>query len=175
MYQTFHQVMVFWAGPSYMPYHFSSFQRHFWTLVRLAITKYSCLFGSLCRKLLQSKVNERNPFRQAVILLGHPYQLIHFFEFSNRLQNSPYFCVFKYARAVKQKVWKEAYGRVRLARFARLRFLRHALPISLLILGKKTDCFAVYLSKKNFDVLSQQCLMNFFVQFVLKFRTAGDS
>ena len=23
----------------------------------------------------------------------------------NRLQNSPYFCVFKYARAVKQKVW----------------------------------------------------------------------
>ena len=24
-----------------------------------------------------------------------------------RLQNSPYFCVFKYARAVKQKVWNE--------------------------------------------------------------------
>ena len=23
----------------------------------------------------------------------------------SRLQNSPYFCVFKYARAVKQKVW----------------------------------------------------------------------
>ena len=36
----------------------------------------------------------------------------------HRLQNSPYFCVFKYARAVKQK-------------------LRHALPISLLILRKK--------------------------------------
>ena len=57
-----------------------------------------------------------------------------------RLQNSPYFCVLKYARAVKQKVWSEAenserdwgetlkirlfflasphtpYGRVRLAR-----------------------------------------------------------
>ena len=29
------------------------------------------------------------------------------------------------------------YGRVRLARFARVRFLRHALPISLLILRKK--------------------------------------
>ena len=33
-----------------------------------------------------------------------------FLEFENiykdlRLQNSPYFCVFKYARAVKQKVW----------------------------------------------------------------------
>ena len=67
-----------------------------------------------------------------------------------RLQNSPYFCVFKYARAVKQKVWNEAenrerdwgethtpYGRVRLARFARVRLLRHALPISLLILRKK--------------------------------------
>ena len=73
-----------------------------------------------------------------------------------RLQNSPYFCVFKSARAVKQKVWNEAenrerdwgetlfflsphrpYGRVRLARFAHARLLRHALPISLLILRKK--------------------------------------
>ena len=66
-----------------------------------------------------------------------------------RLQNSPYFCVFKYAQAVKQKAWNEAEnrerdwgetrdGRVRLARFARVRLLRHALPISLLILRKKT-------------------------------------
>ena len=31
----------------------------------------------------------------------------------NRLQNSPYFCVFKYARAVKQKVWNEAENRER--------------------------------------------------------------
>ena len=62
-----------------------------------------------------------------------------------RLQNSPYFFVFKYARAVKQKVWNEAENRerdwgetfVRLARFARVRLLRHALPISLLILRKK--------------------------------------
>ena len=44
-----------------------------------------------------------------------------------RLQNSPYFWVFKYAGAVKQKVWNEAEnreqdwggGRVTLARFAR--------------------------------------------------------
>ena len=69
----------------------------------------------------------------------------------SRLQNSPYFCVFKYARAVKQKVWNEAenrerdwgetphtpYGRVRLARVARTRLLLHVLPISLLILKKK--------------------------------------
>ena len=65
----------------------------------------------------------------------------------SRLQNSPYFCVFKYARAVKQKAWNEAEnrerdwgetrdGRVRLANFARVRLLRHALPISLLILRK---------------------------------------
>ena len=57
-----------------------------------------------------------------------------------RLQNSPYFCIFKYARAVKQKVWNKAentpYERVRLAYFARVRLLRHALPISLLILRK---------------------------------------
>ena len=30
------------------------------------------------------------------------------FAVTSRLQNSPYFCVFKYARAVKQKVWNEA-------------------------------------------------------------------
>ena len=30
-----------------------------------------------------------------------------------RLQNSPYFCVFKYARAVKQKFWNEAENRER--------------------------------------------------------------
>ena len=30
-----------------------------------------------------------------------------------RLQNSPYFCVFKYARAVKRKVWNEAENRER--------------------------------------------------------------
>ena len=31
----------------------------------------------------------------------------------NKLQNSPYFCVFKYTRAVKQKVWNEAKNRER--------------------------------------------------------------
>ena len=30
-----------------------------------------------------------------------------------RLQNSPYLCVFKYARVVKQKVWNEAENRER--------------------------------------------------------------
>ena len=33
--------------------------------------------------------------------------------YDGRLQNSPYFCVFKYARSVKQKVWNEAENRER--------------------------------------------------------------
>ena len=43
-----------------------------------------------------------------------------------RLQNSPYFCVFKYARAVKQKVWncKQAV------------FYKAKLPVGYLLLGK---------------------------------------
>ena len=32
---------------------------------------------------------------------------------AHRLQNSPNFCVFKYARAVKQKAWNEAENRER--------------------------------------------------------------
>ena len=67
-----------------------------------------------------------------------------------RLQNSPYFCIFKCTRAVKQKAWNEAENRerdwgetphkcVRLTRFARVKLLCHALPISLLILRKKLD------------------------------------
>ena len=47
-----------------------------------------------------------------------------------KLQNSPYFCVFKYARAVKQKVWNEAENRA-----------YDSSPISLLILRKKTRLF----------------------------------
>ena len=65
-----------------------------------------------------------------------------------RLQNSSYFCVFKYARAVKQKVSKKAENRdrdshVRLARFARVRLLRHVTDF-FTDFEKKTDCFAVY-------------------------------
>ena len=41
------------------------------------------------------------------------------------------------------------YGLVRLGRFARTRLLRHASLISLLILRKKTDCFAVYLPTRR--------------------------
>ena len=118
-----------------------------------------------CRRVKQWEENialfsqVREPFKKgsrpihSLILVRHATLL----PTKNRLQNSPYFCVFKYARAVKQKVWNEAekqrarlgrdaknslsphtpYGRVRLARFARVRLLHHALPISLLILRKK--------------------------------------
>ena len=62
-----------------------------------------------------------------------------------RLQNSPYFLRIQ-VRASSQtkgleRSWKQRarlqYERVRLARFARVRLLRHALPISWLILRKK--------------------------------------
>ena len=61
-----------------------------------------------------------------------------------RLQNSPYFCVFKYARAVKQKVWNEAEnrGRVRLARFARVTLTPHFTDF-FTDFEEKTDRFAV--------------------------------
>ena len=49
-----------------------------------------------------------------------------------RLQNSPQFCVFKYARAVKQNVRNEAKNRRR-----ELYMLRHTLPFRFLILRKK--------------------------------------
>ena len=78
-------------------------------------------------------------------------------EVMTRLQNSPYFCVFKYAEQSnkrsgtrlknRERDWGETLKirfffsrlveRVRFARCARARLLRHALPISLLILRKK--------------------------------------
>ena len=73
-----------------------------------------------------------------------------------RLQNSPYFCVFKYATREQSnkrfgnpesETWGETlkmfpsphtpYGRVRFERLARVRLLQHPLQISLLILRKK--------------------------------------
>ena len=83
-----------------------------------------------------------------------------------KLQNSPFFCVFKQALAVKQKVWNEAENRerdwggtlkIRLTRPTDSRASHHALPISLLILRQKTDCFAVYM-----QVFLQLCFITFF-------------
>ena len=68
--------------------------------------------------------------------------------FCSRLQNSPYICVFKYVRAVTKRsgtrLKKESETVNALTGVWGSRLLRHALPISLLILRKKTDCFAVY-------------------------------
>ena len=71
-----------------------------------------------------------------------------------RLQNSPYFCVFKYARAVKQKVWNEAENRERdwgeTLRACETRALRVHKALTPLVTDfftdfeKKTDCFAVW-------------------------------
>ena len=71
----------------------------------------------------ESKGHKRNNY------IEQPYRTLLYrhkcFTTKISLQNSPYFCVFKCARAVKQKVWNEAEARARL--------LRYALPISLLI------------------------------------------
>ena len=80
----------------------------------------------------------------------------------DRLQNSPYFCVFKYARAVKQKVWNEVENRARdweetlslashASRACDDRALRARKTLTprftdfFTDFEKKTDCFAVYI------------------------------
>ena len=59
-----------------------------------------------------------------------------------RLQNSPYFCLFKYARAVKQKVWNEAESEARAPRARKTLMLRFTDFFT--DFEEKTDCFAVY-------------------------------
>ena len=63
-----------------------------------------------------------------------------------RLQNSPYFCVFKYARAVKQKVWNET--------------LTPRFTDFFTDFEKKTDCIAVYVlvSSKNISLFSSKAV-----------------
>ena len=58
----------------------------------------------------------------------------------NRLQNSPYFCVFKYARAVKQKALRACEARALRAR----KTLTPRFTDFFTDFEKKTDCFAVY-------------------------------
>ena len=66
-----------------------------------------------------------------------------------RLQNSPYFCLFKYAREVKQKVWNEAESEARAPRAGKT--LTPRFTDFFTHFEKKTDCFAVYnpLSREN--------------------------
>ena len=76
-------------------------------------------------------------------------QLSHVHSLRIRLQNSPCFCVFKYARTVKQKVWNEAENRERdwgetLSKTLTPRFTDFFTDFE-----KKNDCFAVYLRMWN--------------------------
>ena len=74
-----------------------------------------------------------------------------------RLQNSPYFCVFKYARAVKQKVWNEAENRERdwgdALRACEARAVRAHKTLTPRVTDfftdfeEKPDCFAVYMPR----------------------------
>ena len=84
------------------------------------------------------------------------------------LQNNPYFCVFKYARAVKQKVGNEAENserdwgetlKIRLSRLtrpsgvwgSRARLLRHTLPFFFTDLEKKNRLFcSLKNNRKNY-------------------------
>ena len=68
-----------------------------------------------------------------------------------RLQNSPYFCVFKYARAVKQKVWNEAENSLRACEARAVRAHKTLTPRVtdfFTDFEEKTDCFAVYTPTK---------------------------
>ena len=57
---------------------------------------------------------------------------------------------------------------VRLARFARVRLLRHALPISWLILRKKkTDCFAVYLITYSLNDFHSGYVVSFCIVYLV--------
>ena len=89
---------------------------------------------------------------------ARPWKNLLYFE--SRLQNSPYFCVFKYARAVKQKVWNEAENRERdwgetlKIRACEARAVRTHKTLTPRVtdfftdLEEKTDCFAVYFESK---------------------------
>ena len=99
------------------------------------------LFPSFCARLQLTRTFIKNLFRK----FFHHGRISSVGGALDRLQNSLFFCVFKYAWAVKQNVWNEAenslspdtpVGRSRLASFARERVLPN-LPISLLILRKK--------------------------------------
>ena len=93
-------------------------------------------FATRFATMLQNKLHVfLLPTRRAVWHSVNKYVTLHF----SRLQNSPYFCLFKYAPAVKQKVWNEAGNRERDwgETAPRVRLLRHTSPISLLILRKK--------------------------------------
>ena len=60
-----------------------------------------------------------------------------------RLQNSPYFCLFKYAREVKQKVWNEAESEARAPR-ARKTLMPRFTDFFTDFEKKNPDYFAVY-------------------------------
>ena len=74
-------------------------------------------------------------------------ELINFVKFSVLCFVHLTCCVFKYART--------PLGRVRLGCFARVRLLRHALPISLLISRKKKpDCFVVQIKSTSLLIVT---------------------
>ena len=74
-----------------------------------------------------------------------------------RLQNSPYFCVFKYARVVKQKVWNEAETRERDWEEAlKIRACEACALRARKIVTPRFTHFFTYFEKKNYCLQSIQ-------------------
>ena len=76
-------------------------------------------------------------------------KIARFYEFF-RLQNSPYFCVFKYARAVKQKVWNEV---EKSEPYARGGGYPHTLPLRVCATQRGRDFEAVILISSGFNLV----------------------
>ena len=97
---------------------------HFWIIIKSFLRRLSKKGRLLDFDILfPSHAVEKTLFFLELIYIVRMCRSVY------RLQNGPYFCVFKYARAVKglKRGWKQ-----------RARLLRHALPISLLIFRKNT-------------------------------------
>ena len=87
-----------------------------------------------------------------------------------RLQNSPYFCVFKYARTVKQKVWNEAKTECETGE-RRLRACEaRALCLRKTLTPRFTDFFTD-LEKKNPTVLQSTTYLAFPIKLSLSLVT----
>ena len=98
----------------------------------------------------RGKTNILKEFQRTVVNGTVVRQRMFACQFVSRLQNSPYFCVFKYARAVKQKVSNKVFSLASYAvRACEARALRarktHTPRFTDFFTDfeKKNDCFAV--------------------------------
>ena len=90
-----------------------------------------------------------------------------------RLQNSSYFCVFKYAPAVKQKVWNEAEKRERV--WGETLKTPRGLRASKTLTPRFTDFFTDFEKKKTTVLQSRNCYaLSIFKNFILLASSDND-